>query len=157
MSFRPTIAVYVEGQIADLGFYRNWEYVPLLARAAEIALQYADCRTAEAYRERRFGRQKVYYLLKPEAFENTQENLKFLESCTEFPLVVDLTARCIYVADHALTDPELRRLPRLGSRELPLSGLSIHTDFARLLRRCRIPFSCLNRRGEGLTSPPRPL
>jgi len=145
MSFRPTIAVYVEGQIVDLGYYRNWKYIPLLARAAEIARQYADCTNAEAYRERRFGRQKVYYLLEPEIFENTQENLKFLENCSEFPLVVDLTARCIYVADHALTQAELAALPCLGGEELPLPLLDIHTDFHRLLTRCRIPFSVLGK------------
>jgi hypothetical protein len=111
MSFRPTIAVFVEGRTADFGYYRNWDEESLFFEALTIALLYSDCGSIEEYRERKFGAQKVFYCLSPEEFENTDENLAFLLSCSEFPIAVDLTAGCIYVSETPLSAEELKALP----------------------------------------------
>ena len=113
MSFRPTITVYVNGQIADFGYYRNWEAEDLFFEALAIALLYRNCRSISSYRRRKFGGQKIYYFIEPKVFENTEENLKELESYSEWPILVDLTAKCIYVSYNALTTQELSELPSI--------------------------------------------
>ena len=80
MAYRPTISVYIDGQIADLGSYRNWQDEDLFYEALAMAAVFHDCKTIRAYRDRRYGTQKMYYLLDPERIENTQENLKELEA-----------------------------------------------------------------------------
>ena len=168
MSFRPTIAVYINGTIADIGYYRNWSTKCLLYEALAIAALYGDCRTAEAYRERRYHRQQLQYLVEPELFDNSEENLKFFESCSELPLVVDLTAQCIYCSAGALTVEEIQKLPsalamlpfygsktvyrrcRNGSfccEEKPVTAyrrISKRTDFYYLLKNCRLPYGELD-------------
>ena len=96
MAFRPTIAVVVDKEIADIGYYRNWATEDLFIEALGLAVIYEDCRTLEEVRERAFGKQKISYIIEPEIIENTQENLKWLEGCSEFPITVDLTRRAIY-------------------------------------------------------------
>lgn len=156
MAFRPTIAVYIQGRIADIGYYRNWDVKALLYEAVAIAALYEDCRTVEEYREKCFGCQTVYYKVEPEAFENTEENLKWLEDCSEMPIVVDLTARCIYQSYGALTGEELEKIPRYdedvigfrnryrkGSEEIPgysRKSITPTTEFDDMLEYSRIPF-----------------
>ena len=82
MAYRPTISVYIDGQIADLGYYRNWQDENLFYEALAMAAVFHDCKTIQAYRDRRYGTQKMYYLLDPVQIENTQENLKELEACS---------------------------------------------------------------------------
>ncbi len=111
MSFRPTISVYINGHIVDIGYYRNWDEKSLLYEAVAIAALYEDCRNAGEYLQRRFGRQKISYVIEPEVFENTEENLKWMESCSEWPILVDLTARCIYRGTEAKSGEALRKIP----------------------------------------------
>lgn len=111
MSFRPTISVYINGRIVDIGYYRNWDEKSLLYEAVAIAALYEDCRSAEEYLQRKFGRQRISYVIEPETFENTEENLKWFEDCSEWPILVDLTARCIYMGTEAKSEEELRRIP----------------------------------------------
>ena len=111
MSFRPTISVYARGHIADIGYYRNWSEKSLLYEAVAIAALYRDCRTVEEYRQRKFGCQKISYIIEPEVFENTEENLKWMEECSELPIMVDLTAGCIYKGTDALSSEELAKIP----------------------------------------------
>ena len=166
MAFRPTIAVYIQGRIVDIGYYRNWDVKSLLYEAVAIAALYEDCRTAEEYREKCFGCQTVYYKVEPETFENTEENLKWLENCSEMPIVVDLTARCIYQSYGALTEEELEKIPRydedvIGYRsrygkapeEIPGYGKGIittATEFDDMLEYSRIPLEGI-RWEEGLS------
>ena len=102
MSFRPTIAVRFGSEIADIGYYRNWSEESLMIEAAAIAAAYDDCRSLEEYRDRAFGRQEISYVIDPEKIPNTQENLRWLESCSEMPVSVDLKSRCIYVGTDAI-------------------------------------------------------
>ena len=111
MSFRPTISIYINGKIADIGYYRNWDEKGLFYEAIALAALYGDCWSIEEYRMRRFGRQHVQYSLEPEVFDNTEENLKSLESCSEFPIIVDITNQCIYKGTNALSWSELARIP----------------------------------------------
>ncbi len=107
MSYRPTISIYVGGEIADIGYYRNWSDEDLFYEAAAYAALFHKCRTKEEYRQQMFRRQKVSYVIQPERFENTQENLHFLEAHSEFPILVDLTLQNIYVSYGALNAEEL--------------------------------------------------
>ena len=50
MSDRYTISVYLQGKIADIGYYRNWDEKDLLYEAVATAALYEDCRTVEEYR-----------------------------------------------------------------------------------------------------------
>lgn len=156
MAFRPTIAVYIQGRIVDIGYYRNWDVKSLLYEAVAIAALYEDCRTAEEYRKKCFGCQTVYYKVEPETFENTEENLKWLEDCSEMPIVVDLTARCIYQSYGALAEEALRKVPtydedvighrsRYGKAPEEVPGyckrmISPTTEFDDMLEYSRIPF-----------------
>ena len=117
MSFRPTISVYYNGEIADIGYYRNWREEALLAEAMGIALAFRDCGTLREFREKAFGGQTVYYSIDPELWENTPENLHELENCSELPMVVDMTAGCIYVSYGALFKAELGEVPEAKDLE----------------------------------------
>lgn len=117
MSFRPTISVYYNGEIADIGYYRNWREEALLAEAMGIALAFRDCGTLREFREKAFGGQTVYYSIDPELWENTPENLHELENCSELPMVVDMTAGCIYVSYGALCAAELNEMPEAEDLE----------------------------------------
>ena len=96
MSFRPTIAVVFDKEIAHIGYYRNWQTEDLFIEALALAVLYRDVKSMEDFRERFFGTQTVYYRLDPESFENTRENLLWLEECSEMPINVDLTRKVIY-------------------------------------------------------------
>lgn len=111
MSFRPTIAVFANGRIADVGYYKNWHEKALFCEALTIGLLYSDCASPEEFRERKFGRQQVFYSLSPEVFENTDEDLSFLLSCSEFPVAVDLTAGCVYLSETPLSEEAVSALP----------------------------------------------
>ena len=107
MSYRPTISVYINGRIADIGYYRNWDDNDLFYEAMAIAALFSTCKDIPEYNMKKFGKQKIYYSLEPVSFENTEENLKFFESCSEFPILVDLTEKCIYISEGAKSKREL--------------------------------------------------
>lgn len=96
MAFRPTITVVIDKKIADIGYYRNWPVEDLFIEALGIAVLYRDCRTVEEIRDRMFGTQDINYIIEPEEIENTQDNLRWLEDCSEMPVQVDLTRQAIY-------------------------------------------------------------
>ena len=114
MSFRPTIAVIVKNEIADIGYYRNWDCEDLFIETLGLAVIYQDCKTTEEVRERAFGKQKISYVVYPETFENTQENLRWLEECSEFPIAVDLTRRAIYEGYCGTSDKILAKKPDIN-------------------------------------------
>lgn len=111
MSYRPTISVYNNGHIADIGYYRNWDDKDLFYEAFAIAALFYKCKSIPEYNAKKFGRQKVYYSVEPEIFENTEENLKFFESHSERPILVDLTAKCIYISEGTKEKSELLAIP----------------------------------------------
>ena len=135
MSFRPTIAVYAGGKIADIGYYRDWSGTGLLLEAAALGALFRGCPTAEDFRQAVYGGQQVFYRIDPETVENTEENMKMLEGWSEFPVVVDLTAGYIYRSYGCLSLAELAQLPVYGGRVSDLSG----DDHLRLLAEYRIP------------------
>lgn len=136
MSFRPTIAVYIEGQIADIGYYRNWDVSYLFFEAIAIATIFHQCKSINEYREKKFGAQKQSYLLEPELIENTQEQLSELEWCSEYPLLIDLSAGYIYNHVGCLSVEELRKIPTVNV-EKAFSGR--YTDYYSLLEHYKIP------------------
>ena len=145
MAFRPTIATYIGGKIGDIGYYRNWTDIEqLLFEAVAIAVIYGGCTTLEDFREKRFHRQKVWYSIAPELWENTQENLHELERCSEFPIVVDLTASCIYTGCGPSSPAALAAMP--DARTMYDDGeIDDNTDFYRMLENCRIVIDDTNR------------
>lgn len=111
MSYRPTISIYINGHIADIGYYRNWDDTDLFFEAVAIAALFYDCKSVSEYNDKKFGRQKVYYTVSPETFENTEENLDFFESCSEWPILVDLTVKNLYISEGAKKPDELLTIP----------------------------------------------
>ncbi|MCR4672306.1 MAG: hypothetical protein K5637_03585 [Lachnospiraceae bacterium] len=118
MSYRPTISVYIDGHIADIGYYRNWDDEDLFYEAVAIAALFSGCGSVYEFNEKKYGRQKVYILVEPEVFENKEEDLKFFEFCSEWPILVDLTSRCIYISEGAKGKEELLAAPRISYEEL---------------------------------------
>ena len=114
MAFRPTIAIVVNGEIADIGYYRNWDAEDLFIEALGLAVIFRDCKTIEEVREKAFGRQKISYIIDPECFENTHENLRMLEDCSEFPISVDLTRKAIYEGVCGCSDEFVSEKPDIG-------------------------------------------
>lgn len=112
MSYRPTISVYINGKIVDNGYYRNWRNKDLFYEAVAIAAFFGDCKSRHEYYERMYGTQKVYHVFEPEAFEATEENLKWFEEVSEFPVIVDFTNKCIYASyNGVLSEKELKEKP----------------------------------------------
>lgn len=130
MSYRPTISVYMNGHIADIGYYGNWNDADLFFEALATAALFHECKSIAEYNEKKFGRQKVYY---------AEENLEFLESCSEWPILVDLTAQCIYVSEGAKEKSELLALPS-AREEIPAGGRISVRNIERVMSHCRIPF-----------------
>ena len=134
MSYRPTISVYINGHIADIGYYRNWDDKDLFFEAFAIAALFYKSKSIPEYNGKKFGRQKVYYSVEPESFENTEENLKLFESCSERPILVDLTEKCIYISEGTKEKSELLAIP---------SALDNHKNYVymKMRRRTGIPYT----------------
>ena len=112
MSYRPTISVYINGKIVDNGYYRNWRDKDLFYEAVTIAAFFGDCKTREEYYDKMYGTQKVIHVFEPEVFESTEENLKWFEEVSEFPVIVDLTEKYIYASyDGVLSGKVLKERP----------------------------------------------
>lgn len=112
MSYRPTISVYINGKIVDNGYYRNWRDKDLFYEAITIAAFFSDCKSREEYYDKMYGTQKVIHVIEPETFEATEENLKWFEEVSEFPVIVDITEKCIYASySGALSGEKLQKRP----------------------------------------------
>lgn len=117
MSYRPTISVYIDGKIVDNGYYRNWKDKDLFYEAVAIAAFYGDCKSREEYYDKMYGTQRVIHVIAPETFEATEENLKWFEELSEFPVIVDLTEKCIYASySGALSGKELQERPSVTDK-----------------------------------------
>ena len=138
MSFRPTIAVVIDKEVAHIGYYRNWQTEDLFIEALALAVLYRDCRSMKEFRERFFGTQTVYYRLDPEAFENTRENLLWLEECSEMPINVDLTRKVIYEGFSGAGDDFVFGKP--GIRDITVPTSPTESFYWDLLTKHRISF-----------------
>ena len=110
MSMRPTIAICCEGHIAAIGIYRNRGLGSLLLEAFRLYEHFKDCASAEALSARlaaEYSRRNPGHNMPKE----TEAERKRLLRRSEFPLIVDLTARCIYYGYRVFTQEELRRRP----------------------------------------------
>lgn len=141
MSFRPTITVYANGKIADIGYYRNWDETSLFYEAIAIAAVFNNCESVEEYRRKKFKAQTIKFLLDPEEIENTQENLKMLEECSEYPILIDLTARYIYKNVGCLLLEELDEIPSVDI-EKEINGSKINYEV--ILDKYKIPLDAVD-------------
>lgn len=117
MSYRPSISVYIKGKIVDYGYYRNWKDKNLFYQAVTIAAFYGDCKSREEYYDRMYGTQNVIHVFAPETFEASEENLKWFEELSEFPVIVDLTEKYIYASyNGVLSGKELQERPSVTDK-----------------------------------------
>ena len=101
--------MYINRKIVDIGYYRNWRDKDLFYQAIAIAAFYGDCKSKEEYNERMFGTKEIIHVLEPETIESAEENLKWLESLSEFPIIVDLSEKYIYASyDGILSEEALK-------------------------------------------------
>ena len=80
--------------------------------AITIAAFLGDCKSREEYYDKMYGTQNVIHVFEPGTFEATEENLKWFEELSEFPVIVDITEKCIYASySGALSGKELQKRP----------------------------------------------
>lgn len=162
MSDRPTISVYINGKLVDIGYYKNWYEKSVFIEAIAIAALYKNCANEEEYHLRKYGTaEKIKYELYPKEFDGTEEFLKSMERCSELPTIVDITAKCIYVSyDAPLSAIELNVLPSILDNKIYFDnprGLKMNVkldetekllylfidfvkDFAPLGSGCKLPY-----------------
>ena len=147
MSFRPTVSVYIGGSIADITYFRNALPETLLFESVALVLLYGGCSRSE-YLLQRHGAARFDFLVSPERIPNSEEGLKFLESCSELPVVADLTAMAVYCSERALSEEELASLPSLSESAAfrTLSSPYWEDAFFSLLPRGKIDLSQVDRR-----------
>ena len=95
MSFRATIAVYYGNKAADIRYYRNWDPLNLLFEAFATAAVAGECIGWRAYRIRireALGQDTDNY-----SDEEEDEIISFYEEASEYPIIVDVRARRIYL------------------------------------------------------------
>ena len=95
MSFRATIAVYYGGKAADIRYYRNWDPLNLLFEAFATACAAGECAGWRAYRfliREALGQDTENY-----SDEEEDEIIRFYEKASEYPIIVDVRARRIYL------------------------------------------------------------
>ena len=147
MSFRPTVSVYIDGSIADITYFRNALPETLLFESVALVLLYGGCSRSE-YLLQRHGAERFDFLVSPERIPNSEEGLKFLESCSELPVVADLTAMAVYCSEGALSEEGLASLPSLSESAAfrALSSPYWEDAFFSLLPRGKIDLSKVDRR-----------
>ena len=97
MSYRPTVSIYLKGELAEIYLLMNTEPDRLREFTLALALFLDGCQTVEEVR----GKLKMP--------PSDDEFLRELENGSEDPFVVDLTARCIYVNYNCLTADAIAR------------------------------------------------
>ena len=120
MGFRPTISVYLNGQILDVWMYKNCLEKWLFYKALSIAADYDHCKSIEDYRRTRLEQvlPEYRYLIEERKFdaEDIKEMDSFEAGRSEFPLIVDLTNKTIYYGPGARSKEELRQIPSIFDR-----------------------------------------
>ena len=95
MSFRSTIAVYYGEKAADIRYYRNWDPLILLFEAFATAYAAGECAGWRAYRfliREALGQDTENYSDKEE-----DEIIRLYEEASEYPIIVDVKTRRIYL------------------------------------------------------------
>lgn len=127
MSFRPTIAVYIQGEIADIRICPEWTFRRLLIEAVTVGALFSGVSSFREYR----GRMLI-------SKEELLDDLYDIEAMSDCPIIIDLSKGCIFRSDTGpfySDDPEMLLLSLTeGSSE---QGEEI---YARILSECRIPF-----------------
>ena len=95
MSFRATIAVYYGEKAADIRYYRNWDPLNLLFEAFATAYAAGECAGWKAYRlmiREALGQDTENY-----SDVEEDETIRLYEDASEYPIIVDVRARRIYL------------------------------------------------------------
>lgn len=165
MSYRPTIAVYYDGEIAEVGYYRNWHDFDLLLECAVLACivdgvgSIDDARSLLSWYDGRLrelrnwgaaikevwsghdeqGRREDILANNPYPPEPyNRDDLKQFERHSENPIIVDASARCVYHGTRSLSEAELTMIPLFDA------GPDAREDaISQQLRTRRIPFDLL--------------
>jgi len=96
MAYRVKISTYVDGHIADMGYYRNWNSDYIFYEAFALAAYFHECKTVTEYLVKSTGQRNI----KPTAAWGYQENwLKEMESSGDWHIFIDLTKKWIYTKD----------------------------------------------------------
>ena len=90
MSERPTISVYLDDHIADVGYYMDCSGLVLLMECCDLAKRLDGCASYSEVKER-LGK-----LAMDSDWRSHEELMHELESNSEFPIVIDLDRRCFY-------------------------------------------------------------
>lgn len=137
MSFRPTIALYIQNEIADIRVYPEWPIKSLMIEAvtlgALMGLQsphtVADCRRVlDRMRDTipLSELQQRKMLSEAELRDEMQE----IEAMSDYPVRVDLSAGCIYRTNEdpiPFKDRELEILQTVAEQDELRSALSGRT------------------------------
>lgn len=87
MSDRPTISIYSNGRIQEWYYLRNWPFDSVLLECVDLVKQIGPA-TERSEVLARLGED-------PDQ-EHDEESLLFLEGCSEFDAVIDLTGRVVF-------------------------------------------------------------
>lgn len=104
MSDRPTISIYSNGRIQEWYYLRNWPFDSVLLECVDLVKQIGSA-TERGEVLARLGEDPNQ--------EYDEEGLLFLEGCSEFDAVIDLTGRVVFYkwADETLDEAESSRRP----------------------------------------------
>ena len=114
MSFRATIAVYYGNKAADIRYYRNWDPLNLLFEAFATAAVAGECVGWRAYRlkiREALGQDTDSY-----SDEEEDEIIRFYEEISEYPIIVDVTARRIYLQGSERDDRYTKVFDRIDEK-----------------------------------------
>ena len=114
MSFRATIAVYYGNKAADIRYYRNWGPLNLLFEAFAAAAVAGECVGWKAYRL--MIREALGQDTKNYSDEEEDEIISFYEEASEYPIIVDVRARRIYLQGSERDDRYTKVFDRIDEK-----------------------------------------
>ena len=108
MAYRVKISTYVDGHLADLGYYRNWNSDHIFYEAFALAAYFHECKTLTEYLIKSTGQKNA----KPTAAWGYHENwMKELEYSGDWLIYIDLTKKWIYTKDPTPSSKKTKDLP----------------------------------------------
>ncbi len=114
MSFRATIEVYYGEKAADIRYYRNRDPLDLLFEAFATAYAAGECAGWRAYRfmiREALGQDTENY-----SDEEEDEIIRFYEEASEYPIIVDVRARRIYLQGSERDDRYTKVFDRIDEK-----------------------------------------
>ncbi len=133
----------------DAVWYRNWDRRWLLVEAVAIGLLLGDAKSLEEAREEAYAK---WTRRRFESSEEAEEIVDFVMECSEYPIVVDLSAKCVYVdnrftnklpAAEVFTSAERRAELEAAARRGLYAGGGL--DYGALLSYCLIDLRAADR------------